>query len=486
MRILVVDDEPKWRALIGGELEDGGHEVMAAEDGQEALDRFQDGEVFDLILTDLRMEPVGGLELMRRAREVAPDTDVIMITAYADARTAVEAMKLGAYDFLAKPFELDELVLTVARVQEKRGLRAENRSLRAMLQGGAADQPMVGSSDAMQRVFELIEKVAGVDATVLIRGESGTGKELVARLVHDRSRRASGPFKAVNCAALPETLLESELFGHERGAFTGAERRRIGLFEAASGGTLLLDEIGEVSPSVQSKLLRALEEREITRIGSTESIRVDTRVVAATNVDLEGAIRDGVFREDLYYRLNVFPIALPPLRERPDDIPELVRRFLADLAPGEPITVDPAVLARFQDYTWPGNVRELRNVIERATILAGGVAIGPEHVVLPDGVATGGMTPPPAAGPRTAAAPVAAAGTDAGADAAAAGLHLPPEGIELEALEARFIREALTRARGNKSQAARLLGITRRALYCRMEKYGIAVDAEGRPDEAGR
>jgi len=457
MRILVVDDERKWRELMQSELEEAGHEVVSAEDGQHALDRLGDGEAFDLIFTDLRMEPVNGLALLRRVREVAPATDLVMVTAFADTRTAVEAMRLGAYDFLTKPFELEELRLLAARVAEKRGLKAENRALRSLLEGDAAGPPgnMVGASAIMQQIYELIAKVAGADTTVLIRGESGTGKELVARAIHDRSPRAGGPFKAVNCAALPETLLESELFGHERGAFTGAERRKIGLCEAAGGGTLFLDEIGEISGAVQAKLLRALESKEITRIGATDAIKIDTRVVAATHVDLERAIREGDFRRDLYYRLNVFPITLPPLAARREDIATLATRFLQELAPGEEVSLPRSVLAKLEGYAWPGNVRELRNVIERATILAGGSAIGPEHVMLPDEGASLGPGP-------SAASPIGES------------LALPTEGVQLEQVEARLIREALRRARGNKSQAARLLGITRRALYCRMEKHGIA------------
>jgi DNA-binding NtrC family response regulator len=313
---------------------------------------------------------------------------------------------------------------------------------------------MVGRSAVIRQVYELISKVAGTDTTVLIRGESGTGKELVARAIHDQSPRAGGPFKAVNCAALPETLLEAELFGHERGAFTGADRRKIGLFEAAAGGTLFLDEIGEISGAVQAKLLRALESKEITRLGATDAIRIDTRVVAATHVDLERGIREGDFRRDLYYRLNVFPIALPPLAARREDVAPLAARFLRDLAPGEEAPLPAAVIAKLEGYSWPGNVRELRNVIERATILAGGSAIGPEHVILPADE-----------GPSPGSSPVAATSGES--------LVLPSEGVQLEAVEGRLIREALARARGNKSQAARLLGITRRTLYCRMEKHGI-------------
>jgi DNA-binding NtrC family response regulator len=460
LRVLVVDDEPKWRSLIGGELEDHGHQVTTAASGDEALELLREGGSFDLILTDLRMEPVNGLALMRRARELSLSCDIVMISAYADTQTAVEAMKLGAYDFLTKPFELDELVLLVSRVAEKRALNAENRSLKALIEGSPSSTEMVGKSAVMRQVFDLIAKVAPSDATVLIRGESGTGKELVARMIHDRSPRAGGPFKAVNCAALPETLLESELFGHEKGAFTGAEKRRIGLFEAASSGTLFLDEIGEVSPSVQSKLLRALEEREVIRIGSADAIAVDTRVLAATNVDLEEAIGEGVFRNDLYYRLNVFPIELPPLRARRDDIPLLAGRFLEELSPGEPVSLDSEVATKLHTYGWPGNVRELRNVLERATILAGGSAIAADHIVLPER-----RTPGPLGGSAEARS------------GSQADLHLPRGGVDLEELEARFIREALARSRGNKSQAARLLGITRRALYCRMEKYGIDPDA---------
>jgi DNA-binding NtrC family response regulator len=457
MRILVVDDERKWRDLMRSELEEAGHDVVTAEDGQDALDKLADGEIFDLVFTDLRMEPVNGLALLRQVRVAAPATDLVIVTAFADTRTAVEAMRLGAYDFLTKPFELEELVLLASRVAEKRGLKAENRALRSLLEGEGAAGPgsMVGSSAVIRQVYELISKVAGTDTTVLIRGESGTGKELVARAIHDQSPRAGGPFKAVNCAALPETLLEAELFGHERGAFTGADRRKIGLFEAAGGGTLFLDEIGEISGAVQAKLLRALESKEITRLGATDAIRIDTRVVTATHVDLERAIREGDFRRDLYYRLNVFPIALPSLAARREDIAPLAARFLRDLAPGEEAPLPAAVVAKLERYAWPGNVRELRNVIERATILAGGSAIGTEHVILPaDEVPSPGSS-----------ASLAASGGES--------LVLPSEGVQLEAVEGRLIREALARARGNKSQAARLLGITRRALYCRMEKHGI-------------
>jgi DNA-binding NtrC family response regulator len=339
--------------------------------------------------------------------------------------------------------------------------------LRSVWKGGDSFGTVLGASSAMHQLFAKLEKVAQTDASVLILGESGTGKELVARMIHDHSPRAGGPFKAVNCAALTETLLESELFGHEKGAFTGADKRRTGLFEAAAGGTLFLDEIGEVSPSVQSKLLRALEEREVIPIGSTDPIRVDARVLAATNVDLESAIVDGAFRQDLYYRLNVFPIVLPALRERRDDVPLLVAHFLEELFPGEPVDPGAGVLEALVAYDWPGNVRELRNVIERATILAGGPAFGPEHVALPG---------------RTGEAALAAAAYPSRADE---DLHLPADGVNLEQLEARFIREALARARGNKSQAARLLGITRRALYCRMEKYGLRAEGETPAEPSG-
>ncbi len=466
MRILVVDDERKWRELMMGELEDAGYEVVCAEDGQDALDRFGDGEAFDLVFTDLRMEPVNGLALLRRVKELLPSTDVVLVTAFADTRTAVEAMRIGAYDFLTKPYELEELVHLARRVSEKRGLKAENQALRSLLEGEAATVPdsMVGSSAVMRQVYELIAKVAGSDTTVLIRGESGTGKELVARAIHERSPRAGGPFKAVNCAALPEALLESELFGHERGAFTGADRRKLGLFEAAAHGTLFLDEIGEVSGAVQAKLLRALESKEITRLGATDSIHIDTRLLAATHVDLERAIREGDFRRDLFYRLNVFPIVLPPLADRREDIAPLAARFLKDLAPGEDAPLPPEVARKLVGYSWPGNVRELRNVIERATILAGGAAIGSEHVVLPDEYGAGN-----AGGPAEPAGASLFTSPPAGQPAEEGGVHL-------DEMEARLIRGALARARGNKSQAARLLGITRRALYCRLEKHGIKGD----------
>jgi DNA-binding NtrC family response regulator len=360
-------------------------------------------------------------------------------------------MKLGAYDYIAKPFDLDEMRLLVRRVLDKqalardqRRLALENSALRAQL-AGAHRSPIVGESAAVVELRRLIDLVAASDATVLVRGPSGSGKELVASEVHARSARAAAPFVAVNCAAIPDTLLEGELFGYEKGAFTGAETRKAGRFELAQHGTIFLDEIGELGQGVQAKLLRVLEERKVTRLGAVAPVDVDLRVIAATNRDLEAGIRAGSFREDLYYRLAVFPIDVPPLAARRDDVPLLSTYFLRELRYPRP-EIDPEALVRLRQHDWPGNIRELRNAVERATILARGGPLGAEHFSL--------------------------TGTGRAGEVSLA-MELPEGGIDLEKLEAHLIRRALVRAAGNKSQAARLLGMTRRTLYSRMEKHGI-------------
>jgi DNA-binding NtrC family response regulator len=454
--ILIVDDEKRMAALLREELEEAGHSVHVEHSGAGALARLAD-HAYAVVLSDIRMTPPDGIEILRAVKARTPATDVILMTAYASTQTAVNAMKLGAFDYIVKPFDMDELRLLVERALERQALSREratlareNATLRDQLVG-ARRSPLVGESAAMQELRRLIELVAESDATVLVKGASGAGKELVAGEVHARSKRAGAPFVAVNCAAIPDTLLEGELFGFEKGAFTGAEARKIGRFEMAQHGTIFLDEIGEMGAGVQAKLLRVLEERKVMRLGATAPIDVDLRIVAATNRDLESMIRDGRFRDDLYYRLAVFPIEVPPLAARRDDVPMLAEFFLRELRYAHPeLPPDAAAALRARD--WPGNVRELRNVVERATILARGGPLAAAHF----------------AGGRASDTGAGVAGTAISLDA-----ELPEGGIDLEKLEAALIRKAIAKAGGNKSQAARLLGMTRRTLYSRMEKHGL-------------
>ncbi len=372
-RVLVVDDQELMRDGLVAALAREGHDVVAASDGATALGKLQQAGMgrFDLLISDLKMPRMTGIELLTEAKKIAPDMPVVLMTAYASVQTAVEAMKLGAYDYIQKPFEVEEIKLLVDRTLEHSRLKRENVLLRAVTSADI-ERPLVGGGVAMAAVRQKLDLVARSSATVLIRGESGTGKEVAARYIHARSSRADRPFMAVNCAALSENLLESELFGHEKGAFTGADRMRRGRFELADGGTLLLDEVSEISPGLQAKLLRVLQERSFERVGSSASQTVDVRVIATSNRDLEQAVADGKFREDLFYRLNVVPVELPPLRERRDDIAELARHFLGQLArrDKEPTRRIEAEARRLLEaYPWPGNVRELQNIMERAAVL---------------------------------------------------------------------------------------------------------------------
>ena len=370
-RILVVDDQEMMRDSLAGTLAREGHEVVAAGDGPAAVGRLSGGGRFDVLVTDLKMPRMSGIELLQEAKRLRPDITVIMMTAHASVPTAVEAMKQGAYDYIQKPFDGEAIKLLVERALEHGRLVRENQALRCMSEF-SVPRPLIGNSQVMQAVREKIDRVGRSNATVLVRGESGTGKEVVARAIHQASDRRERPMLAVNCAALSENLLESELFGHEKGAFTGADRLRRGRFELADGGTLLLDEISEIAPSLQAKLLRVLQESTFERVGSSISQQVDVRVVATTNRDLERAVRDGKFREDLFYRLNVVPIELPPLRRRSEDVPELCRHFLHQIAKRDRSAfrhVEPEALRLLQRYDWPGNVRELQNIVERATVL---------------------------------------------------------------------------------------------------------------------
>jgi len=445
-RVLVVDDEQGMRDFLQIMLEKCGYEVVVAAGVGAAKERLRE-TLFDVVITDLKMPGGSGLDVLAAAKEGDRSCVVFLMTAYGDTTSAVEAMKLGAYDYLTKPFQVDEISLSLRNGLELRRLAIENRRLRSeAVHRGGLDQ-LVGISPPMQALFDLLLRTAARDCTVLITGESGTGKELVARAIHDHSERRDHPFVAINCGAIPETLLESELFGHEKGAFTGAVAPKEGLFEVARGGTVFLDEIGEAPSLIQVKLLRAIQERRIRRLGGVEDIAIDVRFLAATNRALEEATRQGEFREDLYYRLNVIPIHLPPLRERRDDIPLLVESFLSRLPGGEEITVDQSFLRACLDYPWPGNVRELENAVERATILSVDGLLRGDHLVAVGSVAET---------------------TEA---------VLPQDGLDFERWiadqERRLLTQALERAGGVKSEAARLLHLSARSLRYLADKYEL-------------
>ncbi len=461
--ILIVDDNETIREGLSHVVRKMGHSPVIAPSGKDGLEKLKQHRA-DFVITDLKMEGMDGVEVLRGVRELDPDCPAMIITAFGSVETAVEAMKLGAFDFLIKPFAPEVVRLKVERALELRGARTAKRRLEAenaYLRGeeSALFGEMVGSTEAMKKVFGVVERVAPTDTSVAIYGESGTGKELVARAIHARSRRAAGPFIKVNCGALAETLLESELFGHEKGAFTGAIKRKLGRFELADQGTLFLDEIGDVSPSMQTKLLRVLQEREFERVGGEQSVKVEVRVLSATNRDLGREVAEGRFREDLFYRLQVVPIMLPPLRERKDDLRQLVSHFIAKLAPKtnpQVHSISDAALARLYAYRWPGNVRELGNVIEQALVFADGDEITPE--ALPEALR---MTE----GPRLAAS------TEAAELPVPTGQMALPD--LLDDLEKQLILKAYAQAKGVKTETARLLGIKTSALYYKLEKYGI-------------
>ena len=451
LRILVVDDEASQRELIGGFLRKQGHEVFLAGSGPEGLARVRETRV-DLVLSDFKMPGMSGVDLLRGVREVNPEIPFILLTAYGTVETAVQAMKEGAADYLTKPLDLEELTLRIGRVAEQVRLRSAVRELQAHLVERHRLEGIIGEGGRMQEVLALVRRVAPSDATVLIRGESGTGKELIARALHFNSRRAAEPLITLNCAALPEHLLESELFGHEKGAFTGATAQRRGRFELADRGSIFLDEIGDLSPALQVKLLRVLQERQFERLGGTRTLSVDVRILAATHRDLEQALRDGSFREDLYYRLNVVPIQIPPLRERREDIPALLDHFLRKFAAKNRREVR-GLTAGARDallrYDYPGNVRELENVVERAVLLARGPVIDLDDL-------------PVALRP----------GERGGGEAGSPGVPLPlPELVA--SLEKQAIRAALEHHDGIQTRAAQELGISERVLRYKMKKYGL-------------
>ncbi|MFO0583432.1 MAG: sigma-54 dependent transcriptional regulator [Anaeromyxobacter sp.] len=434
-RILVVDDDPASREMLARVLAADGHAVTAAGDGNEALAALSRAGA-DLVVSDIRMPDLDGYGLADRMREQAPDVPLVLVTAFGDVQGAVEAIRRGAYDYLSKPFDVDAIRLVVGRGLAQRALAVENQELRRQVKEKYRLEGAVGRSEAMLAVFKTAARVAGSDATVLILGESGTGKEMVARAIHANSPRAAGPFVAVDCGAIAEGVLESELFGHAKGAFTGAQAPRRGLFEEAGGGTLFLDEIGDVGPALQARLLRALQEGEVRRVGANEPIHVDVRIVAATNKDLAQAVKDGRFREDLYYRLAVVSIRLPPLRERREDIPLLADHFAAKHGRGEGGVVTPAARELLLAYGWPGNVRELENVIARALALNRSGVVVPED--LPDALR----------GLPTGLAPAGAR-----------------ERPTLAEIERRYAATVLAEADGNKTKAAEILGIDRKTLY---------------------
>jgi DNA-binding NtrC family response regulator len=450
--ILLIEDEARMRRLLELDLGEGGFQTLSAPDAETGLTLLAKEHV-DLVLTDLKLPGMSGLEFLHTAKRRHTALPVIVMTAYGSVETAVEAMKAGAADYVLKPFSLAEIRMVVEKELNTRRLREENRELREAL-GKRYDYPNVAARSAkMQEVLAVVERVAPTNSTILLGGESGVGKDLIARLIHQRSARSAGPFIKINSTAIPENLLESELFGYERGAFTGANTSKPGKFELADKGTLFLDEIGDVPAPTQVKLLRVLQEREFERLGGTRTIKVDVRLIAATNRDLRAALEQGTFREDLYYRLNVVPLDIPPLREHKEDIPDIIRIFLARHAQnsGKSVTgISPEALRKLTDFHWPGNVRELENIIERACALAAGPTIEAADIHLDSR--------------RTAAAQNSSA--------------FLPEGKTLDQWEDEIIREAYRRAGGNKSQAARLLGLSRNALRYRLEKIGIPDEPE--------
>ncbi len=450
--VLIVEDEPKLRRLLEISLGDDGHNVRTVADAESALKGLA-REPADLIITDLKLPGMNGLEFLQEARRVNSATPMIVMTAYGSVETAVEAMKAGASDYVLKPFTMAEMKLVINKELDVQRVRDENRSLKEALGKRYHFRNIVARSAKMQEVLALVERVAATNSTVLIGGESGVGKDLIARAIHQNSRRASGPFIKINSTAIPDNLFESELFGFEKGAFTGAVAGKPGKFELADKGTLFLDEIGDVPAPIQVKLLRVLQEREFERLGGTKTLKVDVRLIAATNRDLRAALEEGTFREDLYYRLNVVPIDIPPLREHKEDIPELVEHFFARFARDngkEFRRITPAALKVLMDYHWPGNVRQLENIIERSMALSSGPVLDAADIHL-DLRPAAGSSP-------------------------AGGAPFLPEGMTLEQWEDEMIREAMRRAQGNKSEAARLLGLSRNALRYRLGKLGVPDD----------
>ena len=444
-KVLLIDDDDSLRRVTEYSLHSAGFQVLSAADGKQGLASFRIDSP-QVVITDIQMPGLSGYDVLQQIKSERPETIVIVITAYSSVEKAVEAMKQGAYDYLAKPFSRDELVIVVEKAFNLLGLQEENQRLRDELEHQVDFSHMIGISDCMQNVFDMVRRVAPTEASVLITGESGTGKELIARAIHQGGPRCKAPFVAINCAAIPANLLESELFGHVRGAFTGAVRDHAGKFEQAHGGTLFLDEVGEMPVELQPKLLRVLQEMEVEPLGG--KVRsVDVRIIAATNQDVENAIEDGRFREDLFYRLSVIPIELPPLRQRTEDVPLLVRHYLERFSRGTPLNISDEALACMVAYPWPGNVRELQNAVERLVVLSNGETI--EHHNLPAKLSS-----------QTSISRSRV-------------VELPPEGYSLEEIEKEAVLQSLERNEWNQTRAAAFLQVPRHTLIYRMEKYGI-------------
>jgi two-component system response regulator HydG len=446
-RILVVDDEQSHRIMLKAVLTKEGYDVSEADDGISAVKAIE-SESFDLILMDIRMTDMDGIEAMGQIKRMSPSIPIIMMTAYASIKTAVEALKSGAYDYLTKPLDIDELKILIRKALEHYRLQEENIFLKERLADRFDFSKIIGKSRRMRELFENLSLIAPSDATILIYGESGTGKELVANAIHQNSPRAQKPFIKVSCAALPETLLESELFGHERGAFTGALARKAGRFQLADGGTLFLDEVNVMSSTTQVKLLRVLQEREFEPLGSTKTIHVDIRLITATNKELEAEVREGRFREDLFYRLNVVPVHLPPLRERKEDIPLLAEHFFKLYQEKNRKSIKgflPKTIDTLMRYDWPGNIRELENVIERAVLLCRNEYVSPKDL------------PSPFQGEQMGEQPL---------------ISIPP-GMTLEKLEKEAIIQTLEENGGNRTQTAQVLGISRKTLQNKLKEYGL-------------
>jgi two-component system response regulator PilR (NtrC family) len=450
--LLIVDDEQSYRQLLSLVFEPDGHKIRTAMNGRDAINKLQEAPA-EVIITDVRMPDMDGIELLRAAREFLPDVGVVLMTAFATVDTAREAFKLGADDFIQKPFDVEELKIIVKKALDRQALITENRAFKRAQRERGSVRNIIGHSGKMQAVYQMIETVAEVQSTVLVTGESGTGKELVARAIHDLSPRAEKPFISINCGAFTETLLESELFGYVKGSFTGANTNRKGLFEAANRGTIFLDEIGEMSPAMQVKLLRVLQERRVRPVGAHDELPIDARVIAATNRDLKQMTEDGSFREDLFYRISVIPIALPPLRDRKEDIPDLISHFIKKFCDqtGREVSISNKAMQILEDYTWHGNVRELEHTIERAVALERTEEIQPER--LPDHI------------------------TNYNPERINAEFDLPDEGINLtthlDNLEKTYVVEALKKTGGNQTRAAELLQMQVRSLRHLLDKHSI-------------
>ncbi len=443
-KILFVDDDPQILAIVEQFLARCGFDITTESNGLKAIEKVKNDQ-YSVMFTDLMMPDISGMELLKQVKAVSPATEVIVVSGYGTIESAIEAMKLGSYDFLQKPINFDRFRILIERIIEKRRLTEENQMIRSRLKDGYKFDELVGMSPKMKGIYSVIDKISFGSPTVLIEGESGTGKELTANVIHNNSDRKNGPFIPVNCGAIAESLLESELFGHLKGAFTGASKNSIGLFKAAEGGTIFLDEIAEVSPAVQVSLLRVLQEKKVRPIGDTRETDIDVRVIAATNKNLNDAIRNQLFREDLYYRLNVISITMPPLREIREDIPLLVNHFIAKHNrhdPASPPEVSPEAMAKLMAYHWPGNVRQLENVIQRA------FALGVNEILQVDDLPNEIIQ--------------------------SSGNHSRPDiNLNLKALEKRAIQQALQRTSGNKAEAAKLLGVNTTTVYRKMSKYNI-------------